>query len=148
MTPNIVLFDIDQTLADNDHRLHYINRDTVDWEEFEDQCIYDFPITPSILCAQAWKTLGKQVWCWSGRTERIRSQTEVWLRNNGVPFEQLILRTQEVAEKEPSETTKLRWLTQGPVPRDRVICAYDDDARVVKTLTEKGKILVYKVVRP
>jgi hypothetical protein len=146
--PNIVLFDIDQTLADNDHRLHYMGRDEVDWDEFEDQCIYDLPIWPSIMCAQAWKMMGKQIWVWSGRTERVRSQTEVWLRNNGVPFEQLLLRTKERVEKEPTELTKLRWLEDGPVPKDRVICAYDDDARVTRVLTERGKILVYKVVRP
>jgi FMN phosphatase YigB (HAD superfamily) len=148
MEPNIVLFDIDNTLADMDHRLHYFKRDEMDWDEFEDQCIYDQPIMPTILVARAFKAFGKQVWCWSGRTERIRSQTEVWLRNNGVPFEQLLLRPKAVAVAEPTETTKLKWLTVSPVPQDRVICAYDDDPRVVKVLREQGKILVNRVMRP
>lgn len=148
MTPNIVLFDIDNTLANMDHRIHYFARDEMDWDEFEDQCIYDLPIEPTITMARACKALGKQVWCWSGRTERIRSQTEVWLRNNGVPFDQLLLRTKEVAQSEPTEMTKLRWLQNGPVPEDRVICAFDDDPTVVKVLREKGKLLVYRVVRP
>jgi FMN phosphatase YigB (HAD superfamily) len=148
MTPNIILFDIDQTLADNDHRLHYMQRDEVDWDEFEDQCIYDQPIMETIMMAQAWKALGKQVWCWTGRTDRVRSQTEVWLRNNGVPFDQLLTRSVAEAQSTPAAMTKLRWLTVSPVPRDRVVCAYDDDPGVVKVLREKGKLLVYKVVRP
>lgn len=148
MIPNIVLFDIDNTLADMDHRIHYMERDVVDWDEFEDQALYDPPIMPTIMTAQAWKAAGKQVWCWSGRTERIRGLTEVWLRTNGVPFEQLLLRTREMAEKEPPETSKLRWLTQGPVPRDRVICAYDDDPSVIKVLRKQGHLHMYQVVRP
>jgi FMN phosphatase YigB (HAD superfamily) len=146
MALNIVLFDIDNTLADMDHRLHYMERETVDWDEFEDQCIYDQPIMSTIIAAQALRALGKQVWCWTGRRERIRSQTEVWLRNNGVPFEQLLMKP--TSEETPTELLKLRWLQQGPVPSDRVICAYDDDPQVVKVLREQGKLLVFRVVRP
>lgn len=148
MNPNIVLFDIDNTLANCDHRLHYFEREEMNWDEFEDQAVYDLPIQPIITTAQAYKALGKQVWCWSGRTERIRTITETWLRTNGVPFEQLLLRSKDVAAREPAETTKLRWLNDAPVPKDRVICAYDDDPRVVKVLREQGKILVNRVVRP
>jgi FMN phosphatase YigB (HAD superfamily) len=148
MTPNIVLFDIDNTLADMDHRVHYMQRDEVDWDEFEDQALYDQPIIPSIMCAQAWKSYGKQVWCWTGRTDRIRNMTEIWLKRYGVPYDQLLMRTREQAENKPAEIQKLHWLTQGPVPSDRVICAYDDDPRVVKVLREQGHLLVYQVVRP
>jgi hypothetical protein len=146
MQPNIVLFDIDNTLADMDHRLHYMDREVVDWDEFEDEAVYDQPIRPSIMCAQAWNAMGKQVWCWSGRRERIRGITETWLRFHGVPYTQLLLKPDE--EETPAALVKLRWLTQSPVPQERVICAFDDDPRVVKVLREKGKIQVFQVMRP
>src|ERR1700676_754599 len=143
MTPNIVLFDVDNTLANMDHRLHYMEREHVDWDEFEDEAVYDAPIIPTIVAAQAYKAMGKQVWCWTGRRERIRSLTEVWLRINGVPFEQLLMKPMD--EETPTELLKLRWLQHGPVPSDRVICAYDDDPTVVKVLREKGNLLVFRV---
>lgn len=148
MTPNIILFDIDNTLADCDHRLHYVQREEVNWREFEQQCVYDTPIVPTILAAQAYKAMGKQVWCWSGRSTDIQRETEIWLRVNNVPFDQLLLRPPEVAKAEPTEYTKLRWLLDAPIPRERVICAYDDDANVVKVLREKGKLQVFQVRRP
>jgi len=146
MTPNIILFDIDNTLANMDHRAHYLQREHVDWVEFEQQAIYDPPIIETIMAAQAYKAVGKQVWCWTGRTERIRSLTETWLLNHGVPFSQLLMKP--VGNEEPTELTKLNWLNNAPVPRDRVICAYDDDPRVIQVLREKGGLLVMRVVRP
>ena len=146
MTPNIVLFDIDNTLANMDHRLHYLDRGHVDWVEFENEAIYDQPIVETIKMAQACNALGLQVWCWSGRSERIRKVTEVWLKTNAVPYQQLLLTP--VDNKTPMPLVKLRWLDNAPVPRDRVICAYDDDPNVVNVLRERGKLLVYRVVRP
>jgi len=146
MTPNIVLFDIDNTLADMDHRLHYLERAEIDWDEFEDQAVYDLPIPQTIVTAQAFNVAGKQVWCWTGRRERIRALTEAWLKKHGVPFAQLLMKPTD--SQSPAELWKLRWLNESPIPKDRVICAYDDDPRVVKVLREQGKILVNKVVRP
>lgn len=148
MQPNIVLFDIDNTLADMDHRLHYLNRDDPNWNEFEDQAHLDTPIMPTIITAQSYKAAGKQVWCWSGRTDRIKGVTEQWLHDHNVPFDQLLLRSQQQAESEPTEMTKLNWLLHGPVPADRVICAFDDDPTVVRVLRDHGGLLVYYVKRP
>ena len=149
MEPNIVLFDIDNTLADIDHRLHYLKRDYVDWFEFEGQCVYDQPILPVIEMAKAFKAQGKQVWCWTGRTDEIRPGTEAWLRRYGVPFEQLLMRPASVeVHTESVPETKLRWLLHGPIPRDRVLCAVDDDPEVIKLLREEGGLLVLRVVRP
>lgn len=148
MTPNIILFDIDNTLADMDHRIHYVQRDPIDYEEFEAQAAYDQPIWPTIMTAQAYKKAGKQVWVWSGRTTNIYDLTAKWLVDNNVPYDQLLLRSPEVAEREPAELTKLNWLLHGPVPADRVTCAFDDDRNVVRVLRTKGGIQVFHVKRP
>lgn len=147
MTPNIVLFDVDNTLASMDHRIPLLNRDEPDWDAFEDQAYLDTPIWPTIRMAQACKHSGLQVWIWTGRTDRIREMTTQWLNDNKVPFDQLLMRTKEQAEAGPAEHWKLQTLLN-VVPGGRVICAYDDDPNVVRVLREHGHILVYQVKRP
>lgn len=148
MVPNIVLMDIDNTLANMDHRLHYFDRSEMDWDEFENQAAYDLPIVPTIQIAQRLRSAGCLIWCWSGRTTRIEGVTKLWLKKNCVPCDQLLLRSPELAKVESAEATKLRWLTEGPIPRDRVICGFDDDPKVIAVLRDKGGLLMMRVVRP
>lgn len=134
MTKSIVLFDLDGTIADNAHRLHYFDRADMNWDEYEEQCTYDQPFPSTIEMMKALKFVNKQVWIWTGRSDHVLSQTQTWLHRYNVPYDQLIMRPKE--DSTPNAMLKLRWLLESPVPLDRVICAYDDDPKVCKALAE------------
>ena len=141
MKPNIILFDVDNTLADMSHRVHYLSREDIDWDEFESQAVFDSPILPTIWTAQAYKHAGCQVWIWTGRSDKIEDITKAWLRNYKVPVDQLIMRP--YGEEMPTSELKVRWLKE-VVPQDRVICAYDDDPKVIERLKQQ-KLQVMQV---
>lgn len=142
---NIVLCDIDNTIADMDHRLHMLDRSSIDWREFEEQAVYDQPIMPTIVLLRALKTAGKQIWLWTGRSDHIKAETKVWLHRHQVPYDQLLMKP--VASEETTISLKRRWLKESPVSDDRVIFAVDDDPSIVKMLREEG-VLVLQVRRP
>jgi FMN phosphatase YigB (HAD superfamily) len=133
---DIILFDLDNTLADMDHRLHLINRAEPDWDTFERACIHDSPIPATIKTTQALTHMGLQVWVWTGRSDLVLHETKQWLAAHQVSYIQLLMRP--YGDIRPTSSVKLEWLADSPVPRDRVLCAYDDDPRVVSVLREAG----------
>jgi len=62
---NIVLFDLDGTIANIDHRLHYLSRENIDWTGSESQCEYDLPIPATVAMLRALSQSGKQIWLWT-----------------------------------------------------------------------------------
>ena len=76
-----VIFDLDGTLANAGHRLHFIEKEPKDWDAFlsDDQMALDTPIEP------IWKTLsalvndGNRIAFVTGRPERQREATSKWL---------------------------------------------------------------------
>ena len=144
--PNLILCDIDGTIADCSHRLYLTHRDPVDWVEFEEAANLDTPIMSTIHFLRRFMLGGGHVWYWTGRTTHIRDLTEQWITKHvGLAPEQLLMRTPEAAEREPVEMAKLRWW-QTVVPQDRTICALEDDGRVIKVLSEAG-LPMYQVIK-
>lgn len=74
----IYLVDIDGTLADLTHRLHFIQKEPADWDGFFAACPDDKPIPEVIDTVNA---LGESniLIMVTGRSEKCRTQTESWL---------------------------------------------------------------------
>jgi hypothetical protein len=142
---NIVLFDIDGTIANIDHRLHYLRRENIDWTEFESQCEYDLPIPATVAMLRALSQSGKQIWLWTGRTVGVEAMTKIWLERHSIPYHQLLMRPEGTFLNAAS--LKKRWLNDSPVPKERVICAFEDEPRIVEMLTGEG-LTVFHVCRP
>lgn len=141
----IVLFDLDNTIASMDHRLHLLDNDPVDWDAFEAECVNDTPIESTIEILNALHEEGHQCWVWTGRSDGVREQTVKWLADNGVEYYQLLMRPHGLDI--PTTELKKRWLDDDPVPRRKVLCAFDDDPRIIKMLRKEG-VTSYQVVRP
>jgi FMN phosphatase YigB (HAD superfamily) len=141
----IVLFDIDNTLSDMDHRLHLIEKDDPDYEAFEKQCVNDPLIAPTAEVLIAFQNLKHQIWLWTGRSDAVETQTRQWLQRHALPYNQLLMRP--YGDKRPTEAIKKQWLNNAPVPKDRVLCCFDDDPQIVEMLREQG-MMVYQVRRP
>lgn len=87
-----VIFDIDGTLADLSHRLHHIKRQPINWDAFFAECGNDTPILPIHELAHLIVAQGYKLILVSGRSDKVREQTEAWLATHGVPHQELHMR--------------------------------------------------------
>jgi hypothetical protein len=80
-TVNLILFDIDGTLANGEQRVHLIKEQG--WDAYFEACLGDTPFAHMqvILDALAWRTDVRIVFV-SGRPERIRAKTARWLNTH------------------------------------------------------------------
>ena len=75
---DIILCDIDGTVANNDHRQHYLQGNK-DWEGFFSDLSNDVPIYPVINLVNEESIKGKKIIFLTGRPERYREPTQKWL---------------------------------------------------------------------
>src|SRR6185437_285247 len=73
------VFDIDGTLADLTHRLHFIQRDPKDWNAFFAAASRDKPIMPICDLARRISSVCPIVLV-SGRSDRVRTETDYWIK--------------------------------------------------------------------
>lgn len=74
-----VVFDLDGTLADDSHRVHFIKRERPDWQSYFRLAGLDKPVKPVIAVFQALARQGHTVEIWTGRTAAIQDATVKWL---------------------------------------------------------------------
>ena len=85
------VFDIDNTLARTDHRAHFLAGDIKDWNSFHSHCVLDTPIESvcNVLTALSWNYT---IILLTGRNEKYRRLSELWLKNNGIEPDCLLMR--------------------------------------------------------
>lgn len=131
-----VVFDLDGTLCNVEHRMHHIAGPTKDWEAFYRACSGDTPILPVVHIAQALSATGYGIWLVSGRGSEARRETVAWLGAYSVPFEMLLMRPE--GSRLIDAELKRGWIHSDAIPRDRVLCVFEDRASVVKMWREEG----------
>lgn len=131
-----VIFDIDGTLADLDHRLHHIANHPKDYIAFYEECDRDAVIQPiaDLLCDM--HALGRVVLLVSGRTDRVRLKTEQWLNNHGVPFDGLYMRRD--GDWRSDTIVKSKILDEIVELGHKVRFVVDDRTSVVKMWRDRG----------
>lgn len=129
------IFDIDGTLADPRHRLHYIQQEPKDWDGFFEACDKDTRIGHVWITALALSDHYPIVIV-SGRSDQVREKTEKWLKNNFLPWDALYMR--KAGDHRPDTVVKKELLAQlradGWEPR----MVFDDRDSVVKMWREQG----------
>ena len=83
---SFIIFDIDGTLADITHRLHFIQGEKKDWEGFygamdKDQPIYEIALLLRLLIFTTMTDTEYKVIFVTGRPEKYREKTMKWLDN-------------------------------------------------------------------
>ncbi len=76
---NIILCDIDGTVADNSHRQHFLEGKK-DWDGFFSELVNDLPIHPIIDKINQEQADDKEIVFLTGRPERYRYSTTLWLK--------------------------------------------------------------------
>ena len=84
-----IIFDIDGTLADPKDRLHFLKKK--DWNSFYDDCLDDAPIHNVIYLLQELKK-NHHIIIFTGRPERIKDKTLLWLKANNISFNEIYFR--------------------------------------------------------
>ena len=130
---DIIIVDLDGTLALNDHRQHYLEGEK-NWDAFFEACDKDDPNWPVIRTVRLLDEAGYKILIFSGRVERTRRKSEKWLAQYGVPFERLVMRPNE--NYNPDDALKEQWLNK--VGKDRVFFVLDDRDKVVRMWRDQG----------
>jgi phosphoglycolate phosphatase-like HAD superfamily hydrolase len=134
--PRTVVSDLDGTLANIEHRLHWIHRDDPDWTAFFLACPDDLPIDNTIAVLRTLHAAGYEVVLVSGRGEVARQATIDWLARHGVPWDRLILRALD-DDRHDSEVKAEMVRTHGLRPESTLV-VLEDRASVVATWRELG----------
>lgn len=132
----IIVFDIDGTISDCEHRKHYIEKD--DWEGFYDACHMDELKEP---IAFLWKAIelsissvNHRVEIFTGRPERLRQKTIHWLSSHGLTFDNMRMRAD--GDFTPDHEIKKQWAKDvGP---ENILMVFEDRDRNVKMFRELG----------
>lgn len=130
------IFDIDGTLADGSHRLHWIHpRPAKDWRAYFAEVIRDEPIQHIIDIART-LTRNAPVILVSGRSDECREDTIAWLEIFQVPCSALYMR--KAGDHRNDDVLKSEILDQILADGWKPIMAFDDRDRVVKMWRSRG----------
>ena len=118
-TNDLVIFDLDGTLANADHRQYLIDRTPKDWDAYFALSVADAPNWPVIRTFWALEAARHpQPSCdlqiWTGRSEAYRMETFGWLISYNLRPSRLLMRN--VGDHRPSEVVKAEWLDALPSP--------------------------------
>ncbi len=134
-----VVFDLDGTLALNEHRQHFVQRELgkKDWRSFFDACDGDTINWPIARVLQVLDATGNRVEIWSGRSGEVIDKTRRWLSEHGlghIPF-----RGRDEGDHTPDHALKKSWLDAASQKPDLI---FDDRASVVRMWREAGIVCV------
>jgi phosphoserine phosphatase len=130
-----IVFDLDGTLALNEHRQHFVQREVgkKDWRAFFAACDRDRLNWPVARVLQVLAATGNDVEIWSGRSSEVIDKTRAWLAEHGlghVPF-----RGRAEGDHTPDHELKKSWLDASSRKPDLI---FDDRASVVRMWRDAG----------
>ena len=137
-----VVVDLDGTVADCTHRLHFINGETKDWKGFFEACKDDKPIASMIDMVRALNERYYNVIFLTGRSELARNVTQEWLQANNLwNYDDLIMRPLE--DYRQDSVVKLEMLndyirTNLNDDKEAIGFILEDRATVVKSFRDAG----------
>jgi hypothetical protein len=141
------LVDIDGTIADLSHRLHFIQLKPADWDGFFAACPGDAPIYNVI---ETLRILARNpevaMILISGRSEAVRNETLNWLNSFNVPCDELYMRKEGDHRTDDIVKAELldKFLKGYDITESSVTAAFEDRDQVVKMYRSRG-IRVFQV---
>lgn len=74
----VIVWDLDGTLCDNSHRLHYLDAEKIDWDAYLDECDKDLLIDPTARLLASVDRRIVNIFL-TGRNESARYKTKTWI---------------------------------------------------------------------
>lgn len=135
MSKPIVIFDLDGTLADCEHRKKYLLQKPKDWNAFFAEAVHDTPIEPMRVLNRTLAESGKFcIYICTGRHEGMRVGTEAWLKKHEIEWDFLLMRREKDFRQD--FTVKKEMLSQ--LPAERVLFIIDDRNQAVEMWRREG----------
>ena len=134
MADELVIFDIDGTLADISERVHHVRKKPKNWNAFNAGIAQDKAIHSMVRLCNILYTAGIHIVLCSGRNEKNRPETIEWLGRQGVNYHELLLRKDEDFR---SDAVVKREILQG-MDKSRILFVVEDRSRVVEMWRSEG----------
>lgn len=131
------VFDLDGTLADCSHRLHFITGEERDWAAFYAACLKDTPIHHMVRLCYDLSEMNNIVFV-SGRSDECREATEAWLDAHLSSIMSPPLYMRKAGDYRPDDVVKMELLEQVRADGYLPIMVFEDRARVVKAWRAAG----------
>jgi len=139
MEQRIIIFDLDGTLCNVEHRLHFIQGDNKDWSGFYQECINDTVNKPVVEIYEIFSDKPPyQIWVFTGRGEEVRGLTIQWFKSQELWLpDRLIMRPEGDYRKDTE--LKSAWLSKYfEKPQEQILMVFEDRDQVVKMYREHG----------
>lgn len=137
----MIVFDLDGTLCDIEHRRHLVTKPRADWEAFYKACLLDSPKHAMLdLLHMVALGAGREVQIWSGRSELVREETLAWF-NKFAPWVvkvKIPIRMRPLKDTTPDDVLKERWLDEELARGIVITAAVDDRNKVVAMWRRRG----------
>lgn len=131
-----VIFDLDGTLCNIEHRLHHIQGGTKNWDAFYADCIHDEPIIPMLNVLETLqKSEYDRVQIWTGRSEVVKTETLRWFEIYGLFFTSEDIKMRPRDNRTPDHILKEQWLQKENIKPHMV---FEDRKRVVDMWRKNG----------
>ena len=136
MAEEIVIFDIDGTLADISERVHHVRRKPKNWSAFNAGMSQDKAIHSMVRLCNVLHAAGIYIILCSGRNEKNRPETVDWLNKQGVNYHELLLRKDEDYR---SDAVAKREILQ-TLDKSKILFVVEDRSRVVEMWRSEGLV--------
>lgn len=134
----IIVYDVDGTLANNNHRNHWVATKPKNWKAFFAAQDQDVPYEDIVWTLRQHFDGGHEVLLATGRGEEYRDVTVNWFVTHNIPFHGLYMRPAK--DNRADDIIKIELLQKiraDYAPHD-VFLWYDDRNRVVDALRQNG----------
>lgn len=141
MPKRTIIFDVDGTIADVEHRRHLVNGDNKDWNAFRNATVDDKPVQWVCDIAKRFIAQGEEVAFFSARNESEREITEKqiseWI---GDGHKGVFLRPND--SYEPDEVFKSDLADKFEEMGGKIDLVFDDRNKVVEMWRNRGTMVV------
>jgi phosphoserine phosphatase len=132
----VIVFDIDGTLANIEHRRGFVASKPKNFKAFVAAIPLDTPHEEIVFLAQTFHALGNRVVLCSGRGEEEREVTVKQMEDFGVKFDKLFMRSAKDYRKD--SLVKVELLAQIREEFGEPFLWFDDRQQVVDAIREQG----------
>lgn len=136
MAEEIVIFDIDGTLADVSERIHHVRKKPKNWNAFFEGMAQDKAVHAMVRLCNLLYASGIQIILCSGRSEEHRPQTIDWLAQQGVNYHELKLRPDN--DRRADSVVKREMLAG--LDKSKILFVVEDRSRVVEMWRSEGLV--------
>ncbi len=136
MAEEIVIFDIDGTLADVSERIQHLKKKPKNWEAFFEGMAQDKAIRSMVRLCNILHASGIRIVLCSGRYEQHRVETVKWLTQQGVHYHDLLLRK----DKDHRSDTIVKREMLAMIDQSKILFVVEDRSRVVEMWRSEGLV--------